>query len=326
MVHRTMRLCTLTVAITSVFTLSAPLAQAGEPWPQRPVRVITPFAAGTDGAARPFAEQLGKRWKQPVVIENRPGAEGLIGASAFTSMRDDHTLFYYSAAAITTLPLTHRKLPYDPARDLVPISSAIDAALAISVSTSLNISSLSMLVSLARAEPGKLNYYPVNGGSFMSVLPAFVKSEGLDMVHVSYREASLGMQDAVAGRVHVVMTSVATALPLVRSGKLRMLALTNRHRFPLVAEVPTAIEAGYPQLSFDGLQGFFGPRDMPPERRERIAADVRAAAAEPIVADPLASIGLVARGSTPAEFATAIEAQRVDLAALAKLIGLKPEH
>src|SRR5262249_57460820 len=137
-------------------------------------------------------------------------------------------------------------------------------------------------------EPGKLNYYPLNGGSFMILLPAFVKSEGLDMVHVSYREASLGMQDAAAGRIHLVMTSVASSLPLVRSGKLRMLALTNRHRFPLVAEVPTAIEAGYPQLAFDGLQGFFGPRDMPPERREPIPAHVRALPQDPIVPHPLA--------------------------------------
>jgi tripartite-type tricarboxylate transporter receptor subunit TctC len=299
---------------------------AAETWPQRTVRVITPFAAGTDTPARIFAEQLSKRWKQPVVIENRSGAEGLIGVSAFTSTHDDHTLLYYSAAAITTLPLTHGKLPYDPARDLVPISSVVDAAISISVPTSLNISSLSMLVSLARAEPGKLNYYPVNGGSFMIVLPAFVRSEGLDMVHVSYREASLGMQDAAAGRVHMLMTGVANVLPLVRSGKLRMLALTNRHRFPVVSEVPTAIEAGYPRLSFDGLQGFFGLRDMPPERRERIAGDVRAAAADPIVADPLASIGLVARGSTPSEFAAAIEKERRDLAAFAKLIVLKSEH
>src|SRR5262249_31633859 len=139
-------------------------------------------------------------------------------------------------------------------------------------------------------------------------------------------EASLGMQDAAAGRIHLVMTSVASSLPLVRSGKLRMLALTNRHRFPLVAEVPTAIEAGYPQLSFDGLQGFFGPRDMPAERRERIAADVRALGEAPIIADPPPSIGFAPRGSTPAAFAAAIEGQRIDLAALAKLIGLKPEH
>jgi tripartite-type tricarboxylate transporter receptor subunit TctC len=324
--RRTMLLRTVTVAITSALTLCAPIAQAGEPWPQRQVRIITPFAAGGDTPARAFAEQLGKRWSQPVVIENRPGAEGLLGVSAFASARDDHTLLYYSAAAITTFPLTHAKLPYDPARDLVPVSSVVDAAIAISVPTSLNISSLSMLVSAARADPGKLNYYPSNGGSFMILLPAFVKSEGLDMVHVSYREQSLGMQDVVAGRVHVVMTSLATTLPLVRAGKLRILALTNRHRVPFVAEVPTAIEAGYPQLSFDGLQGFFGPRNMPPERRERIAADVRAAAAESIVADPLANIGFVARGSTPAEFAAAIEEQRVDLAALAKLIGLKPER
>jgi tripartite-type tricarboxylate transporter receptor subunit TctC len=321
---RKYRLCVLIAAFAAVLTISGPTAQAGELWPQRTVCVIVPFSAGTDAPARAFAEQLAKRWKQPVVVENRPGAEGLIGVAAFTGTRDDHTLLYYSAAAITTLPITHAKLPYDPVRDIVPISSAVDAAITIAVPESLKIGSLAELVTLARAQPGKLNYYPVSGGSFMIVLPGFLKSEGLDMVQVSYREASLGLQDAVVGRVHVLMSSLATALPLVRSGKLRLLAVTNKRRAPLMPEVPTAIEAGYPKLTFDGLQGFFGPRDMPVERRARIAAEIRAVATDPAVGDPLATIGLVARGSTPDEFAAAIQEQRADLAALAKLIDMKP--
>ena len=313
----------LTAAIATTLTISTPAAQA-EPWPQRAVRLIVPFSAGTDAPARVFAEQLAKRWKQPVVIENRAGADGVIGVAAFTSMRDDHTLLFYAAAPITTFPVIHAKLPYDPARDLVPISSAVDVGIVIAAPESLKLDSLAELVRLAHAQPGKLNYYPSNGGSFLILLPGFVRSAGLDMVQVSYREASFGLQDLVVGRVHLAMTSLTNALPLVRSGKLRLLAVTNRRRAPLVPEVPTVIEAGYPQLAFDGLQGFFGPRDISLERRARIAADIRAVAADSAVVDPLAAIGQIARGSTPDEFAAAIADQRADLTALAKLIGMKP--
>jgi tripartite-type tricarboxylate transporter receptor subunit TctC len=319
----TLSTAALTAALTMGFGLSASLAAADD-WPHRTVRVITPFSAGTDSQLRVFAEPLAKRWKQSVVIENRPGAEGVIGVAAFTALRDDHTLLYYSAAPISTFPLTHENLAYDPTRDIVPISSAVDGIVAISATESLGIGSLIELVKLAHAQPGKLNYFPVNGGSFSILLPAFVKSEGLDMVQVNYREASIGIQDLAAGRIHIVMTSLLSSLPLVRSGKIRWLAVTNRQRASIAPDVPTAIEAGYPQLAFEGLQGFFGPRDMPTERRARIAADVTAVAADPTVGDPLASLGYFTRGSTPAEFAAAIEAQRVQMATLAKVIGLKP--
>jgi tripartite-type tricarboxylate transporter receptor subunit TctC len=321
--HGTSRLCTLTVAVASALTLYAATARAGEPWPQRTVRLIVPFAAGGP-AERVFAEPLAKRWKQPVVIENRPGAEGLIGVSAFTSMKDDHVLLYYSAAAITTFPLLHARLPYDPARDIVPISSAVEPVISVAVSESLNINSLDALVALARAQPGKLNYYPSNGGSFAILLAGFVKSAGLDMVQVSYRDTSLGIQDLAAGRIHVMMNSLLTSLPLARAGKIRLLAVTNKNRAALAPEVPTAIEAGYPQLEFEGLQGFFGPRGMPAERQDRIAADIRAVAADPAVAEPLAAGAYFARASTPAEFAASIEAQRAQLASLARLAGIKP--
>jgi tripartite-type tricarboxylate transporter receptor subunit TctC len=322
---RTMTFRTSVLALSFVASVMATArAAAGDPWPQRTVRLIVPFAAGADPAARAFAEPLAKRWKQPVVIENRPGAEGMIGVSAFTSMKDDHVLLYYSAAPITTFPLLHARLPYDPARDIVPISSAADAAISVTVSESLNINSLDALVALARAQPGKLNYHPLNGGSFAILLPGFVKSAGLDMVQVSYRDTSLAIQDLVAGRIHVMMSSLLISLPLVRAAKIRLLAVTNKNRAAIAPEVPTAIEAGYPQLEFEGLQGFFGPRGMPAERQDRIAADIRAVAADPAVAQPLAAGAYSARASTPAEFAASIEAQRAQMASLAKLTGIKP--
>jgi len=313
----------LTATLVIAFLPSRALAGA-DSWPRRTVRVIVPFAAGSDPAARAFAEQLAKRWKQPVVIENRPGAEGMIGVSAFTSTKDDHALFYFSAAPITTFPLLHARLPYDPARDIVPISSAAEPVISVAASESLNTGSLDALVALARTQPGKLNYYAFNGGSFAILLPGFVKSAGLDMVQVSYRDGSLGIQDLVAGRIHVMMSSLLTSLPLAQAGKVRLLAVTNKNRAAIAPEVPTAIEAGYSQLEFEGLQGFFGPRDMPAERQHRIAADVRAVAADPAVAEPLGARAYFVRASTPAEFAAAIEAQRDKMESLAKLTGIKP--
>jgi tripartite-type tricarboxylate transporter receptor subunit TctC len=248
----------------------------------------------------------------------------MIGVSTFTSAKDDHTLFYYSAAPITTFPLLHARLPYDPARDLVPISSAAEPVIAVAATESLKTGSLDALVAAARAQPGKLNYYAFNGGSFAILLPGFAKSAGLDMVQVTYRDSSLGIQDLIAGRIHLMMASLMTSLPLAQSGKVRLLAVTNKNRAAIAPEVPTAIEAGYSQLQFEGLQGFFGPRDMPAARQDRIAADVRAVAADPAVAEPLGARAYFVRAGTPAEFAASIEEQRVQLASLAKLAGIKP--
>jgi tripartite-type tricarboxylate transporter receptor subunit TctC len=225
---------------------------------------------------------------------------------------------------MTTFPLLHARLPYDPARDIVPISSVAEPVITLAASGSLNTNSLDALVALARAQPGKLNYYAFNGGSFAILLPGFVKSAGLDMVQVSYRDSGLGIQDLIAGRIHVMMSSLLTSLPLAQAGKIRLLAVTNKNRTAIAPEVPTAIEAGYPQLEFEGLQGFFGPRGMPAERQDRIAADIRAVAADPAVAEPLAAGAYFVRAGTPAQFAASIEEQRAQMASLAKLTGIKP--
>jgi tripartite-type tricarboxylate transporter receptor subunit TctC len=309
-------------AVAAVILSGAP-ARA-EPWPQRTVRLIVPIGAGagTDIAARLFAERLAERWKQPVVVENRPGADGLIGVAAFANMRDDHTLLYSFAAPISVYPVLQKKLPYDPARDVVPISWASGNFLVVAIAESLKIGSLRELFTRVRSQPGKLNY---NGGAgtIPYVFAGFLKSQGLNMVPVSYRELNLAMQDLAEGRIHVMLTGITPALPIAQAGKIRLLAVTNKTRAPMAPEVPTVAEAGYPDLAYEGGSGFFGPRDMPSELRERIATDVRAVAADPVLAHRLAAAGQVARSSTPAEFAEALAQERAQLAAIVALIGAK---
>ena len=298
---------------------------AAEPWPQRPVRLIVPIGAGSgsDIAARQFAERLAERWKQPVVVENRPGADGLIGTVAFTSMHDDHVLLFSPAAPISVFPQVHEKLAYDPALDLVPITSATNTFVMLAVSEAAKIRTLPELIALARSDPGKLNWSS-GGGALTYLLAGFVKASGLDMVPVSYREQNLAIQDLVAGRLHVMLTVLAALLPQARSGKIRLLAATNNQRAPSAPEVPTATEAGHPELAFEGLWGFFGPRGMPTERRDQVAATVGSIAADADLADRLAAVGQIARAGTPSEFSAAIEAQRAKISSIVKMIGIKP--
>jgi tripartite-type tricarboxylate transporter receptor subunit TctC len=301
---------------------AAGIAAAAEPWPQRPVRLVVPIGSGSapDVAARLYAERLAARWTRPVIVENRPGAEGLVGATAFAGMHDDHALFFSPAAPISVFPFTQEKLAYDPARDFVPVSSAIDTFGSIAVSSSLKVASLAELVTLARAQPGKLNWTS-GGGAFPTLLAGFAKTADLDLVPISYRDQNIALQDLDEGRIQILATTLTALLPHAQAGKIRLLAVTNKRRAPIAPGVPTATEAGYPELEFEGLVGFFGGRDMAAALRDRISADVRAVAADPAVAGRFAAAGQIVRGSTAAEFAGAIEEQRARMESIVRLLG-----
>jgi tripartite-type tricarboxylate transporter receptor subunit TctC len=296
-------------------------------WPQRMVHLIVPIGAGvgSDIAARQFAERLAEIWKQPVVVENRPGADTLVGTVAFVNAHDDHTLLYAPGAPISLFPYVHDKLSYDPAHDLVPIASATDTFVMLAATRSLNVGSLPDLVAYSRAHPGALNWAS-GGGALTYVLAGFAKSAGLDMVPVAYREQGRALQDLSAGRVHVMITVLATLQAQVAAGNVRLLAAVNDRRAQAAPDVPTVREAGFPEVEFDGMWGFFGSRGMPPKLRDRIAADVATVAANPMLGARLAAIGQIAHASTPAEFAAAIEAQRAKIASIVKLTGVNPMH
>lgn len=304
--------------------LAAGGAAAADDWPQRTVHVLVPIGVGSapDVAARLFAERLAARWHRPVIVENRPGAEGLLGASAFAAAPDDHALLFSPAAPISVFPLTRDKVPYDPAADFVPISSAVDTFGSIAVPASLNVATVDELVALARAQPGKLNWGS-GGGAFGTLLAGFTRTAGLDMTAIGYREQAMALQDLAEGRIQLFATSLTALLPLARAGKIRILAVTNAHRAPIAPEIPTVVEAGYPQLRFEGLIGFFGTRGMPAQRRDRIAADIRAVADETL-GERLAAAGQVVRANTPEEFAGEIEEQRAGIAAIVHAIGKAP--
>jgi tripartite-type tricarboxylate transporter receptor subunit TctC len=215
------------------------------------------------------------------------------------------------------------KLPYDAARDVVPISPACEIFIPIAASKSLNVGSLPELVRLARAQPGKVNW-AASPGLPQYVFSAFLKNASLDMTPVFYRDLTSAVQDLGEGRLQVSAISVTLVLPLAHAGKATLLAMANGRRAPIAPAIPTVIEAGHPELAMDGFAGFFGWRDMPDELRERIAADVRAVAAEPDVQARLANVGQAARASTPTEFAFSLADARARIAAIVRIVGARP--
>ena len=294
-------------------------------YPARTVRFIVPFgaASGTDITARLFADRLAARWGKPVLVENRPGGDGLVAIAAFAAANDDHTLLFAPVGTFTVHPYEHEKLPYDVERDLLPIASVSTIILAVSTSVVLKVDSLGELVDLARAQPGKLNAAAANGNADF-LLFGFFKSTGLQVAKVPYRDILQAPNDLAEGRIQVLMTSFAVVQPQMQTGKVKVLAVTSRKRAPTAPEVPTVKEAGYPALELESLVGLFGPRGMPSELRERIAVILgEVAAADPVIATRLAVTGQIVNVRGPAEFTAAIEQQRAKLAEIAKILGIK---
>jgi tripartite-type tricarboxylate transporter receptor subunit TctC len=320
-------LAVVTIALaTSLQAIGGAAAQ--QIYPTRTVRFFLPYgaASATDIASRMFADRLTSLWGKPVVVENRPGGDGLISLNAFVTAHDDHTLWFGPAGAFNVLAYQHDTLPFDPQRDIVPVVSISNVALAIAVPASMKIDTIDQLVKLARSEPGKLNASAANGISDF-LLFGFFKKMGLDVAHVPYRDIMQAPNDLVGGRIQVLSASLAVVQPLAQAGRIKVLLVTSRQRAPSMPDVPTAAEAGYPDLAFDSLGGVFGPPGMPENVREGIAADFRKVAnADPVIAARLGNTGQIMTIEGPSEFAKSVQQQREKLAALAETLGLKMAH
>lgn len=291
-------------------------------WPTGPVRLIVPFGAGTssDLAARLYAPLLAARWHHAVVVDNRPGGDGVIGAQAFVSARDRNTLLFAPTGLVTTNPLLHGDLPYDPMTDLVPIAAAGRPSIGIAVAASLGVTTLAELVALVRGRASQLAWAGTPGLPEL-VFRGFLKLERLDMKHVAYRDIAVAVQDLRAGRVHVMIAAVPTLSPALQGGAARLLAVTDSSG-DAAAMAPTARDAGYPELTVDGLFGFWGWRGISKDLRERIAEDVRAAAADQHLTARLARVGFAVAAGTPGQFADAVSAQREQVLSIARIVGL----
>jgi tripartite-type tricarboxylate transporter receptor subunit TctC len=293
-------------------------------WPERPVKFILPLGpgAGADIGARLFADRLAKRWGQAVVVENRPGGDGVIAINAVIAARDDHTLLWGPSSTFVGHPYTLERLPYDP-KELLPVARVTNTVVAIAVPATLNVSSLKDLIGLARERPGKLNWASVTTVTDI-IIAGYAKSAGLDMVKISYKDTVSALNDLIEGRIQFYGAAYAIVRNQAQAGRVKLVAVTNRTRVPGL-DIPTVAEAGVPELNFDGLVGLFAARSsgITDAARERIAADVKEVTADPLVAQRLTATAQLINPGTGAELAVSIEEQTAQLAATAKVLGLK---
>jgi tripartite-type tricarboxylate transporter receptor subunit TctC len=316
----------LLIALATLLLAGAVTTASAHTYPQRPVRFILQFGpgAGVDITARLIADRLSQRWGKPVIVENRPGGDGLVAINAFTSANDDHTLLFVPSSAYTAHPYTHDKLPYDLSRDLVPIVSVTTIVVAFAVPGDSEVKSLGEFVALARAKPDTLNVAAAAGNSEL-IMSSFIKTQNLPVTKVPYRDILQAPNDLAQGRIQALLTSYAAMLGLIQSGKIRILAVTSKKRVGIAPDVPTVTEAGFPFLGMDSLIGIYGPRGTPDALREKIAADVQAiVAADPTIAQRLGATAQVVDVRGPAEFAAGIKEMRAQLADIANVLGIKP--
>ena len=305
------------------FVVSATPSLA-QTWPQRPVKFLVTLGpgSGVDIGTRLLADRLSKRWGQPVVVENRPGGDGLVAISAMIAAQDDHVLLASPTSSFTAHPFVYKNLPYKP-EDLQPIARVSNTIIVMAVPADLPVKSLAELVALARAQPGKLNWAGTTG-AIDFLVAGFLRTAGLSLSKVPYRNQVEAANDLAAGRIQLNETAYAIVRPQLQAGKIKLLAVINGVRAPVLPDVPTVTEAGYPDLALDGLVGFFGPPEMPLPLREHIAADVGEVGADPAIAARLNDTGQLPNFGGPAEFHAAIELQRARVAAAAKGLGIVP--
>jgi tripartite-type tricarboxylate transporter receptor subunit TctC len=313
------------VLLVAIALVAISNAASAEPYPNRTVRFILPFgaASGTDLVARLIGDKLAARWGKPVVIENRPGGDGIVSINAFVSAHDDHTLWWGPVGVFAVHPYDKDKLPYDAEQDLLPIANATALSLSLAAPAAMNAGSFKEFFELVRANPGKFNAAAASGLADFLMM-GFLKSNNLDMAKVPYRDIMQGPNDLAENRIQLLSSSLAIVTPLMQAGKVKVLAVTGRQRAPNAPDVPTVREAGYPDMEMDSPGGPFGPRGMPLATREQIAADIRAVvAANPDLAKPLIATGQVFDVKGPTEAAASIKELNDKLAAIAKLTGMQ---
>jgi len=301
-------------------------AQQAQNWPTRVVRFIVPFGpgAGADIGARLFAEKLQVKWRQPVVIENKPGSDGIVAIQAFLGANDDHVLMFGPSGGFVVHPFMYTKLPYNQA-DLIPIARVSNTILAVAVKQDAQYNNIKEFTEAARAAPGTFNSGLVQGITELTFW-GYQHHEKLQITQVPYRDINLAPVELGEGRIQVVMSALAVVQPQWRAGRIKLIAVTNKNRAKAAPEVPTAREQGYPSLEIEGMAGLFGLRSMSEQLKEKIAADVREVTADSRISERLETTGQIVNIGGPKEFASSIAEQSANVAAVVKAIDFKPKN
>jgi tripartite-type tricarboxylate transporter receptor subunit TctC len=303
-------------------------AQTRVDFPKRPVRFIVAQTAGgnADFVARIIAGELGKRLGQQFVVDNRPGAGGIIAAElTVNAPPDGHTLLL-AATGFSVNPALHKKLPYDSLTDLVPITQIAYAPQILVVSPSLKATSVKDLIALAKARPGELNYGISSvGGATQLAAELFSLTAGVKMTQIPYKGAPAMLVDLMAGRIDLAFATMPSSLQHVRAGKLRALAVTSLKRSPQVPELPTIAESALPGYEMVAWQGLFAPRATPPAIIKLLNAEVRTIVQQPEVRKQLSAEGGEPVASSPEEFAKWLSAEIAKWGKVVKAANIRPE-
>ena len=298
-------------------------------YPARPVRVITPFTAGSaiDTLARVLGQKLGDNWAQQVVIDNRIGANGIIGTEAAAKApADGYTVYLGNISTLAVNPHLYLKLPYDSVRDFVPVTMAATIPVVLVVHPSLPVKSVKELIALAKAHPGELNYASGGNGSAQHLPMEMLRVDtGINIVHVPYKGLGPAFSDVLGGQVPMMFAGVSNVVPHMTTGRLRVLAIGSPKRSATLPQVPTVAQAGVPGFDFDSWTGYLLPAGAPRELVVKLHADITRTLAQPDVREKLIPLGFDLVGGTPEAFAALI---RTDIARFGKLIkaaGIRAE-
>jgi tripartite-type tricarboxylate transporter receptor subunit TctC len=301
---------------------------AGQNYPTKPLRIIVAAASGSapDISTRNLASELGLQLGQQIVVDNRPGASGIIGFETIARAAPDGYTFGYIPSVFTTNPSMHLKLPYDSARDFQPIIlfSSIPSLLA--VTPALPIRSVKELIEQARAKPGLLSFGSAGIGGGMHLSVEMLKAmTATNMVHVSYKGAQQAITDVISGQIQIVCDSISSILPQVRSGRVRAIGVTSLKRSPIVPEVPTIDEAGVPGYELTTWGGYALPARVPRVVVQRLNAEINKALSSLSVSKSIADRGSTPIGGTPEQFAEHLRKETEKWGKIIKAIGIKPQ-
>lgn len=307
---------------------AAAYAQATENFPTRPVRMVVAFTAGseTDFFARVVGQKLAEQWGQQVVVDNRPGAGGVLATQLVAAASPDGYTVFMNSMAHAVTPAIYTHLPYDTLRDLTGISQVSGVPNVLVVPTNQGIRSVKELIALAKQKPGQLTFGSAGVGSGMHINgEQFRLAADISVVHIAYKGGPEALTDALAGRINFVFSPIGVGLPLIRDKRLLALAVSTATRAPALPDVPTVAEAGVPGFEFDTWYGLFAPAKTPRAVVKQVSAEVARVLSLPDIRDRFSLRGAVIRPSSPEDFDKFVRSEVDKLGKIVRAAGLKVE-
>jgi tripartite-type tricarboxylate transporter receptor subunit TctC len=324
-----MRFLKRALAALTMTMLGTLHAAHADTFPSQPIRIIVPYEPGgsTDLLARVVAKQLTAQWGQPVIVEDHPGANGIIGADLVAKAPPDgYVIGIASPGTHAANASLYRHLPYDTVKSFTPITLAVNAPLVLIAHPSLNVKNVQELIALAKSKPGQISYASGGIGSSQHLaMELFDHMAGISMTHVPYKGSANSYADLLGGRVKVEFDAFTAAVPYIKSGQLKALAVASAQRVPGFPDLPTVAESGVPGYEATSWYGFVAPAKLPPDVLAKLNAGIVKALQTPAAHDALTNVGLLVVGDTPAQFSQFIHEQMAQAASIIKLANIKPQ-